>query len=66
MTKNVEVFGLVQNLFNQHYYSAGTVFNTGGYNNSTAGGANLITFNDPRNFLPGRPLAVYAGIKATF
>jgi iron complex outermembrane receptor protein len=66
VTKNVQLFGLVQNLFNQHYYSAGTFFDTGGYNNSTLGGPNLMTFNDPRTFLPGLPLAVYAGIKATF
>ncbi|CCE10979.1 conserved exported hypothetical protein [Bradyrhizobium sp. STM 3843] len=66
VTKNVEVFGLVQNLFNNHYYSAGTVFNPAGFNNSTPGGANLMTFNDPRSMLPGAPLAVYAGIKATF
>ena len=63
MTKNVEVFGLVQNLFNQHYYSAGTFFDAGGYNNSTPGGPNLMMFNDPRTFLPGMPLAIYAGLK---
>jgi iron complex outermembrane receptor protein len=56
----------VQNLFNQHYYSAGTFFNIAGFNNSTPGGANLFTFNDPRTFVPGMPLAAYAGIKATF
>jgi iron complex outermembrane recepter protein len=66
LTKNVEIFGLVQNLFNQRYYSAGTFFNTGGFNNSTPGGANLFTFNDPRTFLPGMPLAIYGGIRATF
>jgi iron complex outermembrane recepter protein len=66
VTKNIEVFGLVQNLFNQHYYSAGTFFDKNGYNNSTLGGPNLLTFNDPRTFLPGMPLAAYAGIKATF
>jgi iron complex outermembrane receptor protein len=66
VTKNVEIFGLVQNLFNQHYYSAGTFFNAGGFSNSTLGGPNLFTFNDPRTFLPGRPLAVYAGLRATF
>jgi iron complex outermembrane recepter protein len=66
ITKNVQIFGLVQNLFNQHFYSAGTFFSTAGYNNSTPGGANLMTFNDPRTFLPGIPLAVYAGLKATF
>ncbi|MBV8701923.1 MAG: TonB-dependent receptor [Bradyrhizobium sp.] len=66
VTKNIELFGLVQNLFNQHYYSAGTFFDTGGFNNSTLGGANLLTFNDPRTLLPGMPLAIYAGIRATF
>ena len=66
LTKNVEIFGLVQNLFNQRYYSAGTFFSTAGFNNSTPGGANLFTFNDPRTFLPGMPLAIYGGIRATF
>src|SRR5262249_20704506 len=66
VTKNIQVFGLVQNLFNQPSYSAGTFFDTGGYNNSTPGGANLLTFNDPRTFLPGQPLAAYAGVRATF
>ena len=66
VTKNVQIFGLVQNLFNQHYYSAGTFFSIAGFNNSTLGGPNLMTFNDPRTFLPGMPLAVYAGVKATF
>jgi iron complex outermembrane receptor protein len=66
VTKNVEVFGLVQNLFNQRYYSSGAVFNTGGFNNSTPGGNNLFTFNDPRTLVPGMPLAVYGGIRATF
>ena len=66
VTKNVEVFGLVQNLFNQRYYSAGTLFDAGGFNNSTPGGANLVSFNDPRSMVPGMPLAAYAGIKATF
>jgi iron complex outermembrane recepter protein len=66
VTKNVEIFGLVQNLFNQRYYSAGTFFNAAGFNNSTPGGDQLLTANDPRTFLPGTPLAVYAGIRATF
>lgn len=66
VTKNVEVFGLVQNLFNQRYYAAGTFLSTAGFNNSTPGGANLFAFNDSRTFLPGMPLAAYGGIKATF
>ncbi len=56
--KNVEIFGLVQNLFNRHYYAAGTFFDRQGISS--------IAFNDPRAFLPGMPLAAYAGIRATF
>ena len=66
VTKNVELFGMVQNLFNRHYYSAGTVFDPGGFNNSTPGNNNLFALNDPRSMLPGAPLAIYAGIKAKF
>jgi iron complex outermembrane receptor protein len=66
LTKNIEFFGLVQNLFNQHYYSAGTFFDSGGFTNSTLNNPSLMSFNDPRTFIPGMPLAVYAGIKATF
>jgi iron complex outermembrane recepter protein len=58
INKNVEVYGVVQNLFNQHYYAAGTFFNTQGIS--------FLTFNDPRTFIPGMPLAAYAGLRATF
>jgi iron complex outermembrane receptor protein len=58
INKNVEVFGVVQNLFNQHYYAAGSFFDTQGIS--------FLAFNDPRTFLPGMPLAAYAGIRATF
>jgi iron complex outermembrane recepter protein len=66
VTKNVEVFGLVNNLFNQHYYAAGTFFNTAGFNSNTFGGANFLVLNDPRTFVPGMPLAVYTGVPAKF
>jgi iron complex outermembrane receptor protein len=66
VTKNVEVFGLIQNLFNTRYYAAGTFFQTGGFTN-VGGGDNLFAnLTDPRTFLPGMPFAAYAGIKATF
>jgi iron complex outermembrane recepter protein len=66
VTKNVEVFGLIQNLFNTRYYASGTFFQTGGFTN-VGGGDNLFAnLTDPRTFLPGMPLAAYAGIKATF
>jgi iron complex outermembrane receptor protein len=58
VNKNVEVFGVVQNLFNQHYYVTGSFFDTQGIS--------FLSFNDPRTFVPGMPLAAYAGIRATF
>jgi len=58
VTKNVEVFGLVQNLFNRHYYVSGAFFDTQGIA--------ALTFNDPRTFVPGMPLAVYAGVRAFY
>ena len=66
VTKNVEVFGLIQNLFNTHYYSTGTFFQTGGFTNVGGGIKLFANLSDPRTFLPGMPLALYAGIKATF
>jgi iron complex outermembrane recepter protein len=58
VTANTEVFGLVQNLFNQHYYVAGTFFNAGAYP--------FLNLTDPRTFVPGMPLAAYAGIRGKF
>jgi iron complex outermembrane recepter protein len=66
VTKNVEVFGLIQNLFDLHYYSSGTFFDNGGFNSNTFGASNFLVLNDPRTFLPGMPFAAYAGVRATF
>jgi opacity protein-like surface antigen len=54
---NVEVFGLVRNLFDQHYYTYGTFFDV-----TTAPYLNLT---DPRTFLPGMPFAAYLGVRGT-
>jgi iron complex outermembrane recepter protein len=66
VTKEVELFGLVQNLFNQHYYAAGTFFNTAGFNSATFGAPPFLALSDPRTFVPGMPFAAYAGIRAKF
>jgi opacity protein-like surface antigen len=57
ISKNLEVFGLVRNLFNQHYYTYGTFFDV-----TTAPYLNLT---DPRTFLPGMPFAAYIGVRGT-
>lgn len=66
ITPNIEVFGLINNVFNQHYYLGGTFFGAGGF--TSAGGApNLMAqLSDPRSFVPGMPLSAYAGIRAKF
>jgi len=68
VTKNVELFGLVQNLFNQRYYQAGTFYELGGFTN-VGGGPNLyanLFSGDSRSFVPGMPFAVYGGLRVTF
>jgi iron complex outermembrane recepter protein len=57
LSDNVELFGLVRNLFNQHYYTYGTFFDV-----TTAPYLNLT---DPRTFLPGMPFAAYVGVRGT-
>ena len=58
VNKNVEVFAMVQNLLNQHYYTTGTFFSTGS--------VPFLNLTDPRMFVPGMPLAAYAGVRAKF
>jgi iron complex outermembrane receptor protein len=66
VNKTVELFGLVNNVFNRHYDTAGTFFDTGGFNSATFGNPNFLALNDPRTFLPGMPIAAYAGVRARF
>jgi iron complex outermembrane receptor protein len=58
LTKNFELFGLVKNLFNQHYYVYGTFIETDSFP--------YLNLTDPRTFVPGMPLAAYVGARATF
>jgi opacity protein-like surface antigen len=58
ITENVEVFGLVRNLFNQHYAVLGTFFDVNSYP--------YLNLTDPRTFVPGIPFAGYLGVRGTF
>jgi iron complex outermembrane recepter protein len=58
LSKNVELFGLVRNLFDRHYYAYGTFFATNSFP--------YLNLTDPRTFVPGMPLAAYAGLRGTF
>jgi iron complex outermembrane receptor protein len=57
ISQNVEVFGLVQNLFNQHYYLLGTF--------SPVDNVPYLNLTDNRSFIPGTPFAAYVGVKGT-
>jgi iron complex outermembrane recepter protein len=67
LTPNIELFGLINNALNQHYYLFGTFTDTGGFtpaNNTNPNTLGVLT--DPRAFVPGMPFAAYAGLKARF
>src|SRR5215813_14572868 len=61
-TKNVELFGLINNLFNKRYALFGTYFDP----TSVANVQLPIVLTDHRTEVLGPPLAVYGGIRITF
>ena len=63
VTKNVQLYARVENLFDNRYYTYGTFFDTTQVPNFGAGGA---AFADPRSLSPAQPRSFYAGMKATF
>jgi iron complex outermembrane receptor protein len=66
LTEHVQLYGLIQNLFDRRYDSVGTFVNTAGFTSNTPGGASFLALSDPRTFVPGMPFTAYAGIRATF
>lgn len=55
VTENVQLFGLVNNLFNNKYATYGTYFE-----------ADYLGLSNPQMQTPGQPISAYAGVKATF
>lgn len=60
ITDNIEVYGLVQNLFDRRFYTFGTYFERG--NAAT----DALGLSNPRTLGPGAPLAAYGGVKVRF
>jgi iron complex outermembrane receptor protein len=59
INKQVQIYGLVNNLFNRHYAAFGTYFDPRG--------ASLVIPNPPtdhRTNTPGQPLSLYVGMRA--
>ncbi len=63
INKTFQVYGRIDNLFDNRYATYGTFFDTTRLPNFTNGGA---AFTDPRSLSPARPRALYAGLRATF
>jgi iron complex outermembrane receptor protein len=59
IAKQVQAYGLIQNIFDQRYYTAGGLFDTSSFPNA----APFLT--DPRTFGAGKPFAVYGGVRIT-
>jgi len=63
INKTLQIYGRIDNIFDNRYSTFGTFFETDDIPNFTNGGAE---FADARSVLPARPRAFYAGLKATF
>ena len=65
ITDNIQVYGLVKNLFNQKYGLYGTYFEADEVSevDEELGGAG---FTDPRTISPSMPFAAYGGVKFKF
>jgi outer membrane receptor protein involved in Fe transport len=61
--KTVQIYGRVDNIFDNRYATFGTFFDTTAVPNFANGG---VPFTDARTVSPARPRAFYAGLKATF
>jgi outer membrane receptor protein involved in Fe transport len=61
--KTIQIYGRVDNIFDNRYATYGTFFDTTAVPNLANGGA---PFTDPRSVSPARPRAFYAGLRATF
>jgi iron complex outermembrane receptor protein len=60
VTKEVQVFGLVNNLFNRKYALFGTYFDP----QAVANAGLPFALSDPRTEVPGAPLSIYVGVRA--
>jgi len=57
--KNFQIYGFAQNIFDQRYYTSGALFDVTSFPNA----APFLT--NPTSFGPGKPIAVYGGMRIT-
>ena len=63
ITDKIQVYGLIDNLFDTRYGLFGNFFSLDAANAASLG---EITFTDPRTVVPGAPAAIYGGVKVKF
>ena len=59
VAKQVQIYGLVQNLFDQRYYTGGALFDITELPNSAP------SLTNPTSLGPARPFAIYGGLRIT-
>ena len=60
VTRNIQFYGLVDNLLGHRYYTHASFFDNSNYVGS------FPNLTDTRSVAPGRPLALYAGLKFNY
>ena len=65
VTDHVQIYGLVDNLFDVHYGVYGTYFDFNDTNDSGAAVGSIV-FSNPQTILPAPPIAAYGGVKVRF
>lgn len=63
LSKHIQIYGLINNLFDKRYGTYGTYYNLNDANSISNG---IYNFQDPRTITPGAPLAAYGGLKIKF
>jgi outer membrane receptor protein involved in Fe transport len=63
LTKNIQVYGLIDNLFDKRFGTYGTFFDTEEASNVSDP---HIDFTNPRTITPSMPFAAYGGVKVKF
>ncbi len=63
-SENVQIYGLVKNVFDRRYGLYGTFFDT--EEATEAAEPQGLTLTDPRSITPAQPFAVYGGVKVSF
>ncbi|MEO1205145.1 MAG: TonB-dependent receptor [Pseudomonadota bacterium] len=65
VTENVQIFGYVNNIFDEEYGLFGTLFEFDEAPTEPVG-VDGFEFTNPRSVVPGQPVAAYGGVKVNF